>query len=78
MENFITVFVIILVAQYYLIIALSIEGYIKTKIALIVTCIPIVGLLVWLIYKLTDCLALIYKAAFRVLKELNDFYKNLD
>ena len=68
MEIFITVFVIILVAQYNLIIVLSIEDYFKTKIEFIVTCIPIVGLMAWLIYK----------AAFRVLKELNDFYKNLD
>ena len=67
MEIFITVFVIILVAQYNLITVLLIEDYFKTKIEFIVTCIPIVGLI-----------TIIIKVAFEVLEGLNDFYKNLN
>ena len=67
MEIFITVFVIILVAQYCLITGLLIEDYFKTKKMFVIHCIPIIGYL-----------AMIHKAVFRVLKELNDFYKNLD
>jgi len=75
MEGFIIVLVITLVAQYNLITVLSIEDYFKTKIEFIVTCIPIVGLMAWLIYKAAFG---VLKAAFGVLKELNDFYKNLN
>ena len=66
MEIFITVFVIILVTQYYSLTALSEGDYFKTKIEFIVTCIPIVGFLIMII-----------EATLILLEELNDFYKNL-
>ena len=66
MEIFITVFVIILVTQYFSLTALSEGGYFKTKIAFIVTCIPIVGLLIMII-----------EAAVILLEDLIKFYKNL-
>jgi len=67
MEIFIIVFVILLLAQYCLITALLIEGYIKTKKMFVIHYIPIVGLI-----------TIISKVAFEVLEGLNDFYKNLD
>jgi len=66
MEGFIIVLVITLVGQFFLVTAFSIEGLYKTKKMFILHCMPIVGLI-----------TIISKAAFGVLKELNDFYKNL-
>ena len=67
MEGFIIVLVITLVGQCFLVTALLIEDYFKTKIEFIVTCIPIVGLLIMII-----------EATLILLEELNDFYKNLN
>ena len=66
MENFIIVLVITLIGQFFLVSALSIEGLYKTKKMFVIHCIPIVGLLIMII------------EAFEVLKELDNFYKNLD
>ena len=67
MEGFIIVLVITLVGQCFLVTALVIEDLYKTKKMFILHCLPIVGLI-----------AIISKAAFKVFKELNDFYKNLN
>ena len=67
MEGFIIVLVITLVGQFFLVTALSVGGYYKTKKMFILHCKPIVGLI-----------TIISKVAFEVLEGLNDFYKNLN
>ena len=73
MEGFIIVLVITLVGQFFLVTALSVGGYYKTKKMFILHCKPIVGLIAIISKAAFEVL----KAAFGVLKELNNFYKNL-